>query len=135
VRTLLIVFALAVVAVAIVIGSAVYYHRIRLAMWRRATQQGRVPAQDVQPVTHRAGLLPLVVFAGVLLGLMAAGFAAMATMAPASGGSGGIGSVSVGVSEALVEAVLVAIVVVLVVGGAGALTFRRRSGRPSDKSP
>ena len=90
--------ALAALAILIVVASAVFHHRLRLA-----DEAGR-----------RIAALPYVLFAAAVVALFAIGTVLTFWTTRASG-SGGIGSVSAGLSEALVETMLVAVVVVTAV--------------------
>jgi hypothetical protein len=111
--TPLIVFLLALLAIAVVAASFVYHRRGREA-----------------PVAVR--LLPLLASAAVLLGLMVVGGAAMfaALWAVPATGSGGIGSVSAGISEAIVETVLGAVVVLIALACVRTLGAGRPHGPP-----
>jgi len=101
--------ALAALAILIVVASAVFHHRLRLA-----DEAGR-----------RIAALPYVLFAAAVVALFAIG-AALTSWSIGATGSGGIGSVSAGLSEALVETMLVAVVVVTAVVVISTFGRRRR---------
>jgi hypothetical protein len=99
---------LTVLAFVITIASAVHHHRLFLAM---------DAAADVPGASQRSYLwalaLPYVVSAGLIVGSAPIASVMLLMAAVAGTGSGGIGSVSAGLSEALVEVVLVLVVLVV----------------------
>ena len=100
--------ALAAAAALIVVASAVFQRRLRLHGRQRGTSA---------LLLRRAALLPALLLIGAFAALSLVGAAAALFSGIAATGSGGIGSVSAGLSEAIVEIMLAGIVVTLVAAG------------------
>lgn len=115
--------ALGGAALLVVVVSAVYHRRLRV----RAAH-----GEDAR-VTRRAVLTPLAVMVVAFATMWVFGFVASVFMLFTADVGGGIGSVSAGISEALVETVLMAIVAALAAGTIWA-SSRGSSGADRDDS-
>ena len=133
--------ALAALALVIVVGSAVFHHQVRLADEAAnppegATSDAGAPAasasdfpRTVRRIVALPVALPFVLFAAAVVALSAIGWAVefwrtSGGIGGVGSGSGGIGSVSAGLSEAIVETILMAVVVLAAVLAIS--TFSRR---------
>jgi hypothetical protein len=109
-----------VAAASIVLTSIVFHRRLR----------GAVAVSPSAGAMRRAAIMPFVVGVAALVVLGIVIEAVIWLRSPPRGPSGGIGSVSAGVSEALVETVLGLCLVCLLAAGARAIFGGRgRSGR------
>jgi hypothetical protein len=116
---------LTTLALVVTVASAVHHHLLFRAMDAAAGRPGALRSY------RWAIALPYVVFIGLIFGAPPLAFFVM-LMAPVAGsGSGGIGSVSAGVSEALVETVMALVVALPVVLILARYVRRSTNGRDS----
>jgi hypothetical protein len=117
--------ALGVAALVVVGASAVFHRRLRVD---RAYGGGDTPAR------RRAALMPVLLLGAAFAVLYAVGAVAAIVWGISASGSGGIGSVSAGISEAIVETVLAGIVAALVAGSVWAFSSGRSDRADRDDS-
>jgi hypothetical protein len=117
---------LSALALVVTVASAVHHHILFRAMDAAAGQPGASLRSFRWAIA-----LPYVVFMGLIFGMPPIAFFLM-LMAPVAGsGSGGIGSVSVGLSEALVETVMALVVALPIVLILARYARRSTNGRDS----
>jgi len=117
---------LSALALVVTVASAVHHHILFRAMNAAAAQPG------TSLRSYRWAIaLPYVVSSGLIVGAPPLAFFVMMMGPVAGSGSGGIGSVSAGVSEALVEMVLALVVALPIVLILARYARRSTNGRDS----